>query len=171
MPNGAARISKACLPPCMPTYSCFGLAMSPFLMFDTGQVGFTHCAHRDCQPGDYLAAICRKREYDASSGFMPIPPEKSSEWFPSRSWTISRRSSHPTGSYFLNIKEHLEDGERSLYVKDLVIAHQRIRSGGGASLTNSAGGIPRTAIPAMWCWKVGSLGHPGYVAVADWCGG
>ena len=57
MPNGAARISKACLPPCMPTYSCFGLAMSPFLMFDTGQVGFTHCAHRDCQSGDHLAAV------------------------------------------------------------------------------------------------------------------
>ena len=31
----------------------------------------------------------------------------------------------PDGSYFLNIKEHAEDGERSLYVKDLVIAHQR----------------------------------------------
>ena len=29
------------------------------------------------------------------------------------------------GSYFLNIKEHAEGGERSLYVKDLVIAHQR----------------------------------------------
>src|SRR5580658_7010344 len=29
------------------------------------------------------------------------------------------------GSYFLNIKEHSQDGERSLYVKDLVIAHQR----------------------------------------------
>jgi len=29
----------------------------------------------------------------------------------------------PNGSYFLNIKEHADDGERSLYVKDLVIAH------------------------------------------------
>ena len=29
------------------------------------------------------------------------------------------------GSYFLNIKEHADDGERSLYVKDLVIAHRR----------------------------------------------
>ena len=31
----------------------------------------------------------------------------------------------PDGSYFLNIKEHADDGERSLYVKDLVIAHRR----------------------------------------------
>ena len=26
----------------------------------------------------------------------------------------------PDGSYFLNIKEHADDGERNLYVKDLV---------------------------------------------------
>jgi DNA modification methylase len=31
----------------------------------------------------------------------------------------------PDGSYFLNIKEHADDGERNLYVKDLVIAHKR----------------------------------------------
>jgi len=30
------------------------------------------------------------------------------------------------GSYFLNIKEHADNGERSLYVKDLVIAHRRV---------------------------------------------
>jgi site-specific DNA-methyltransferase (adenine-specific)/site-specific DNA-methyltransferase (cytosine-N4-specific) len=29
------------------------------------------------------------------------------------------------GSFFLNIKEHADDGERSLYAKDLVIAHRR----------------------------------------------
>ena len=31
----------------------------------------------------------------------------------------------PDGSYFLNIKEHADDGERDLYVMDLVIAHRR----------------------------------------------
>lgn len=31
----------------------------------------------------------------------------------------------PDGSYFLNIKPHAEDGERHLYVADLVIAHRR----------------------------------------------
>jgi len=29
------------------------------------------------------------------------------------------------GSYFLNIKEHAEDGQRHLYVKDLFVAHVR----------------------------------------------
>ena len=31
----------------------------------------------------------------------------------------------PEGSYFLNIKEHADEGERNLYVKELVIAHRR----------------------------------------------
>jgi len=31
----------------------------------------------------------------------------------------------PDGSYFLNIKEHAEDGQRHLYVKDLFITHAR----------------------------------------------
>ena len=31
----------------------------------------------------------------------------------------------PDGSWFVNIKEHCDDGQRSLYVKDLTIAHAR----------------------------------------------
>ena len=31
----------------------------------------------------------------------------------------------PDGSWFVNIKEHCDDGQRSLYVKDLTIAHVR----------------------------------------------
>ena len=31
----------------------------------------------------------------------------------------------PDGSYFLNIKERADGGQRSLYVKDLPIAHVR----------------------------------------------
>ena len=31
----------------------------------------------------------------------------------------------PDGSYFLNIKAHAGDGERNLYVMDLVLAHRR----------------------------------------------
>jgi DNA modification methylase len=65
-----------------------------------------------------------QREYDASSGFTPIPPEKYSEWFRIVADNIASILA-PDGSYFLNIKEHSQDGERSLYVKDLVIAHQR----------------------------------------------
>jgi hypothetical protein len=32
----------------------------------------------------------------------------------------------PDGSYFLNIKAHADDGERNLYVMDLVLAHRRL---------------------------------------------
>jgi hypothetical protein len=62
-----------------------------------------------------------KREYDASSGFTPIPPEHHSAWFRAVADNIAAILA-VGGSYFLNIKEHSEDGERSLYVKDLVIA-------------------------------------------------
>ena len=31
----------------------------------------------------------------------------------------------PDGSWFVNIKEHCDDGQRSLYVKDLTLAHVR----------------------------------------------
>jgi DNA modification methylase len=65
-----------------------------------------------------------QREYDASSGFTPISPEKYSEWFRTVADNIAAILAKG-GSYFLNIKEHSQDGERSLYVKDLVIAHQR----------------------------------------------
>jgi len=65
-----------------------------------------------------------QREYDASSGFTPIPAEKYSEWFRIVADNIVEILA-PDGSYFLNIKEHSEEGEPSLYVKDLVIAHQR----------------------------------------------
>jgi DNA modification methylase len=65
-----------------------------------------------------------QREYDPSIGFEPVPPEKYSEWFEDVAANI-RAVLAEDGSYFLNIKEHAADGERHLYVKDLVIAHKR----------------------------------------------
>jgi DNA modification methylase len=65
-----------------------------------------------------------QREYDPSSGFQPVRPDEYSEWFQPIAANIATVLA-PDGSYFLNIKEHAEDGERSLYVKDLVIAHRR----------------------------------------------
>ena len=65
-----------------------------------------------------------QREYDATSGFTPIPPADYSTWFREVAANIHSVLS-PDGSYFLNIKEHAEGGERSLYVKDLVLAHKR----------------------------------------------
>ncbi|MBI4910962.1 MAG: ParB N-terminal domain-containing protein [Acidobacteria bacterium] len=65
-----------------------------------------------------------QREYDPSSGFVPVPPEEYSEWFRDVAANIQAVLAEG-GSYFLNIKEHAEAGERNLYVKDLVIAHKR----------------------------------------------
>jgi DNA modification methylase len=65
-----------------------------------------------------------QREYDPESGFTPVPPDQHAEWFRPVAANIAAILADD-GSYFLNIKEHAEDGERSLYVKGLVLAHNR----------------------------------------------
>jgi len=65
-----------------------------------------------------------QREYDPASGFKPVPPDEYSDWYRDTAANIAAILI-ADGSYFLNIKEHADDGERSLYVKDLVIAHRR----------------------------------------------
>lgn len=65
-----------------------------------------------------------QREYDPASGFTPIPPDEYVAWYRDVAAVIESVLA-PDGSYFLNIKEHSEEGERSLYVKDLVLAHRR----------------------------------------------
>lgn len=65
-----------------------------------------------------------QRKYDESSGFKPIRPDDYVEWFESVqalvAWVLA-----DDGSYLLNIKEHCDDGQRHLYVKDLTLAHVR----------------------------------------------
>ena len=65
-----------------------------------------------------------QREYDSSSGFKPIPPDEYVAWYADVAANVAAILADD-GSYFLNIKEHADEGERSLYVKDLVIAHRR----------------------------------------------
>lgn len=65
-----------------------------------------------------------QREYDNASGFKPIKPDKYLDWYKDVSAAIQEILADD-GSYFLNIKEHADEGERSLYVKDLVLAHKR----------------------------------------------
>jgi DNA modification methylase len=65
-----------------------------------------------------------QREYDPSSGFMPVPPEEYVGWFRAVAANIASVLA-PDGSFFLNIKPHADDGERNLYVMDLVLAHKR----------------------------------------------
>ncbi|MCC6363071.1 MAG: ParB N-terminal domain-containing protein [Bryobacterales bacterium] len=65
-----------------------------------------------------------RREYDPASGFRPIAPDDYVEWYCEVAASIASVLAGD-GSYFLNIKEHAEDGQRHLYVKDLFIAHVR----------------------------------------------
>jgi DNA modification methylase len=65
-----------------------------------------------------------QREYDSASGFQPVPPEKYVGWYALVAANIAAFLADG-GSYFLNIKPHAEDGERHLYVMDLVLAHRR----------------------------------------------
>lgn len=65
-----------------------------------------------------------QRKYDEESEFKPIPPEQYVDWFEPVQQNIKSYLALD-GSFFLNIKEHSEDRLRSLYVKDLLIAHVR----------------------------------------------
>jgi len=63
-----------------------------------------------------------QRAYDPSSGFRPVPPDQYIEWFRNVAANIAAILADD-GSYFLNIKEHADGGQRNLYVKKLTIAH------------------------------------------------
>jgi DNA modification methylase len=63
-----------------------------------------------------------QRAYDPSSGFQPVPPGEYLAWFRDVAANIATILT-PDGSYFLNIKEHADGGQRNLYVKKLTIAH------------------------------------------------
>ena len=65
-----------------------------------------------------------QREYDPSSGFRPVPPEQYSDWYRAVAANVAAILADD-GSYFLNIKAHADEGERNLYVMDLVLAHRR----------------------------------------------
>ena len=65
-----------------------------------------------------------QRKYDESSGFKPILPDEYVDWFEDVQANV-RAHLADDGSWFVNIKAHCEDGERHLYVMDLVIAHRR----------------------------------------------
>lgn len=65
-----------------------------------------------------------QRAYDETSGFKPVPPDEYVDWFEDVQANV-RAHLADDGSWFVNIKEHAEDGQRHLYVKDLTIAHVR----------------------------------------------
>jgi len=68
-----------------------------------------------------------QRKYDESSGFKPIKPDEYVAWWEPVQANV-RKHLAGDGSFFVNIKPHCEDGERVLYVFDLVL---RMRRGWG----------------------------------------
>jgi hypothetical protein len=65
-----------------------------------------------------------QRAYDKTTEFRPIPPDEYVAWFEQVQAHV-RDHLAADGSWFVNIKEHADSGERHLYVKDLAIAHKR----------------------------------------------
>ena len=67
-----------------------------------------------------------RREYDASSGFVPIKPEVYVDWFAPVAANVADHLAED-GSWFVNIKAQVTpDGlDTELYVLDLVLAHAR----------------------------------------------
>ena len=93
----------------------------------------------DCRVSDDVAALvgddrinvaftsppyASQRKYDESSGFKPIVPDEYVKWFCEVQNGVKRHLADD-GSWFVNIKAHAEDGQRHLYVMDLVCAHVR----------------------------------------------
>jgi DNA modification methylase len=85
-----------------------------------------HCLFDDVEANLVITSppYASQRQYDPGSGFQPVRPEEYVAWFGDVATNIADVLA-PDGSYFLNIKEHCEDGQRHLYVKDLTIAHVR----------------------------------------------
>lgn len=65
-----------------------------------------------------------RRVYDEGAGFEPILPDAYVAWYEDVAASIAEHLAD-SGSYFLNIKAHCKDGQRVLYVHDLVLAHAR----------------------------------------------
>ena len=96
-----------------------------------------HVKCQDTRPCEYISSgqasanmaitsppYAAQREYDSTSGFKPIPSDEYVEWFRAVAAGVESVLA-PDGSYFLNIKAHADEGERNLYVMDLVLAHRR----------------------------------------------
>jgi site-specific DNA-methyltransferase (adenine-specific) len=88
-----------------------------------------------------------QRKYDTSSGFTPIHPDDYVDWFNDvqrACWAALADD----GSYFLNIKEHTDAGQRHLYVKDLTIAH--VRRWGWRWVDEFCWRDTKNGVPGIW---------------------
>jgi site-specific DNA-methyltransferase (adenine-specific) len=100
-----------------------------------------------------------RRDYDATTGFRGIPPEEYAEWF----WMVQhllQGKLDPDGSFFLNIKAHAEDGQRSLYVMDLVIA--MVRQWGWRFVDDFCWRNTANGVPGGWTNRFKNAHEPVY---------
>lgn len=80
--------------------------------------------------GDYVAVAftsppyAQQRDYDETSGFVPIPDDEYVDWFRPVAALVAEHLA-ADGSWFVNIKPHSDGLDTSLYVLDLVAAHAR----------------------------------------------
>jgi DNA modification methylase len=65
-----------------------------------------------------------QRNYDETTEFRPIPPDDYVDWFEQVQANV-RAHLADDGSWFVNIKAGVVDGERHLYANDLLAAHKR----------------------------------------------
>ena len=100
-----------------------------------------------------------QREYDPQSGFTPVRPEEYSMWFRTAAENIAAVLA-PNGSYFLNIKPHADDGERNLYVMDLVLAHKR--QWGWRFVDEFCWRKTDNGVPGGWCNRFKNAWEPVY---------
>jgi DNA modification methylase len=87
-----------------------------------------------------------QRKYDEASEFRPIPPEEYSDWWDAVQAGV-RDVLAADGSFFVNIKEHCEDGDRHIYCKELLVRH--VREWGWRWIEEYAwthGGTPRAVV-------------------------
>ncbi len=105
-----------------------------------------------------------QREYDAASGFRPIPPDEYVSWYANVAKNIADNLAHD-GSYFCNIKPASAGLDTSLYVFDLVLAH--VRQWGWHFATEFC--WERNGIPKSVTRRFKNQFEPVYqFAMADW---
>jgi site-specific DNA-methyltransferase (adenine-specific) len=97
--------------------------------FQNGSHPWTKILHGDCLnvmrgfPEDRIDLIVTSPPYalQRKASYGGISSAKYLKWFLPRSAEMLRVLK-PTGSFILNIKEHCEDGTRSTYVLELILA-------------------------------------------------
>lgn len=121
--------------------------------------------------GDAKAAVvvtsppyAAQRDYDRSSGFAPIKPAAYGEWFDAVQAGIAAVLA-PGGSFFLNIKPHSEDGQRSLYVVDLLL--RLVRTHGWRFVDEFCWRNTRNGVPGSWGNRFKNAWEPVYHLTHD----